>query len=136
MAQQSARSQTTGALFFIVTMIIVIGVALLFLVPGSPFRPEASEPGGATTTFNAPQQAEFRDGQVGNISGNKVTVDEPNGGSFTFVLTDEVIIRGLNDNTFEIVSRDRLDKGDFVSVFYQNTESAQRVSRVDIVREQ
>lgn len=136
MAEQSARSQTTGAIFFIVAIILVAGIGILFFMPGSPFRPEASEQGGATTTFSAPRQAEFRDGQVSSLSGNRVTVDEANGGSFSFTLADDTIIRGLNsDSSFEVVERGRLTKGDFVSVFYEATDNAQRIARVDIIKE-
>ena len=137
--KQSARQQTTTLVIIGLVVVLLIGVAALFLSPSSPLRPQASEltpTESQSTTFNAPQQAQFRDGQISGINGDKVTVDEPNGGSFTFMLTDEVIIRGLNNDTFEIVERSRLGKGDFVSVFYQNTDTAQRISRVDIVREQ
>jgi len=134
--KQSARQQTTAFIIIGLLVILIVGVGALFLSPNSPLRPKASEiPTQTAANFNAPQQAEFRDGKVSSLSGDKVTVDEANGGSFSFTLNDEVVIRGLRGNAFEIVGRDQLHKGDFVSVFYQNTDTAQRISRVDIVRE-
>lgn len=134
--KQSARQQTTTMIIIGLLIVLIIGVGALFLSPNSPLRPRASEiPAQTATTFTAPQQAEFRDGKVSSLNSDKVTVDEANGGSFSFTLNDEVIIRGLKGNSFEIVGRDQLNKGDFVSVFYQNTDTAQRISRVDIVRE-
>lgn len=135
--KQSARQQTTTFIIIGLLVVLIIGVGALFLSPNSPLRPKASELPAqtATSNFNTPQQAEFRDGKVSGLSGDKVTVDEPNGGSFSFTLNSEVVIRGLKGNAFEIVGRDRLSKGDFVSVFYQTTDTAQRISRVDIVRE-
>jgi hypothetical protein len=134
--KQSARQKTTTMIIIGLIIVFVVGVGALLLSPNSPLRPKASElPAQTATTFAAPQQAEFRNGQVGSINGDKVSVDEANGGSFSFTMTDATIIRGLKDNKFEIVDRDRLDKGDFVSVFYQNTDTAQRISRIDIIKE-
>ena len=134
--RQSARQKTTAMIIMGLLIVLIIGIGALFLSPNSPLRPKASElPTQTATNFAAPQQAEFRDGQVGSINGDKVTVDEANGGSFSFTMTDATIIRGLKDNKFEIVDRDRLNKGDFVSVFYQNTDTAQRISRIDIIKE-
>ena len=142
MAQASAhtggnkRQQTNIILASILLLALIGGVVYLFLSPKSPLRPQAStltnEPAANSST---PQSSEFRDGQVNKISGDTVTVDEVSGGSFSFKLNDEIIVRGLNNNTFEVVERSRLSKGDFISVFYQNTENVQRISRVDIIKE-
>lgn len=134
--KQSARQQTTTMIILGLLVVLIVGIGALYLIPNSPLRPKASElPAQTTTTFTAPKQAEFRDGEVSSINGDKVTVDEANGGSFSFTMTDATIIRGLKDNKFEIVGRDQLGKGDFISVFYQNTDTAQRISRVDIIKE-
>lgn len=126
---------TRSALLFFGGVAIGAGMVWLFLVTGSPLGPKGSETITAVTVA-PPLQAEFRNGQVETIAGDTVTVVETSGGSFAFTLTDDVVIRGLNaDDTFELVDRSRLTKGDFVTVFYQINENAQRVNRVDIVRE-
>lgn len=134
--KQSARQQTTTMIVIGLLVFFIIGVGALFLSPNSPLRPKASEiTAQNTANFSTPQQAEFRDGKVVTLNGDKVTVDESNGGSFSFTLNNEVVIRGIKGNSFEIVGRDQLNKGDFVSVFYQNTDTSQRISRVDIIKE-
>lgn len=132
MAQQSVRSQTTGAIFFIVAIILVVSIGLLFFLPGSPFRPEASE----TTSDGGVAQATFRDGTVTRVSNGTVAVDEPNGGSFSFPFADYMIVRALNaDGRFEITDRSRLGSGDIVSVYYQSAEGGLVPSHVDILQE-
>ena len=129
------RQQTTVFVVLGFIVLAAIGTGILYFIPNSPLRPQASTIAGDTTVFTTPKAAEFRDGQVGEIAGDKVTVDEPNGGSFSFKLNDQVIIRGLNDkNTFEVVGKDKLHTGDIVSVFYQQTDTAQRIARIDIIR--
>lgn len=136
MAEQSARSQTTGAIFFIVAIILVAGIGILFFMPGSPFRPEASEQTSTTPGSQVSTLQEFRDGQISSIRGDTVTVDEPNGGTFSFSLGDDIVVRGLNnEGVFEVSERGRLTPGDFISVFYEYSDATQRISRIDIVRE-
>ncbi len=133
--QQSSARQKTGAwLVAVIAVVVVAALAYLFLSPSSPLRPQASELNAVTT--NPVGQATFRDGTVGKVSGGKVTVDETNGGSFTFTLNDDVVVRSLNaDNKFEVVDSNRLGTGDAVSVFYQETDSGLLLSRVDILQD-
>ena len=130
---QSTRQQTTTFIIIGLLVVLVIGVAALFISPSSPLRPQASELANSGSPIG---KATFRDGTVSRVSGDKVSVDEPNGGSFTFSLTEEIAIRTLNaDNKFEITERTKLGSGDTVSVFYQETDSGLILSRVDILQD-
>lgn len=134
--QPSARQQATTFVIIGLVVLLIVGVAALFLSPSSPLRPQASEIPSNQAAINTPVQDVFRDGTVSKISGSKVTVDEPTDSSFTFTMKDDLIIRSLNaDHAFEITDRSKLTVGDTVSVFYDQSAAAQRVARVDIILE-
>lgn len=131
--QASSRQKLNTSLIVGLIIIVLAGGAYLLFSPSSPLRPQASEINVDNAASEVAQEETFRSGTVNKVSGNEVTIDEPNSGSFTFVLGDIAVVRSLNDESkFEIVDRGQLNAGDVVSVFYQNSD----VLRVDIIKAQ